>query len=715
MRMRALLSKWAARARRPLSIGGIILAIAGVGLVINVIGIFLVLNERGRAEVEAAREDTVWAAYQLQREASNLRDFLEQDQAGPSWIGELGQRYDILYSRTGVMTEGQLAQRFGEVNELRDLVTRIHDGILELAPDFDRIATVHRLSADEQTRLTDTVSTIEKDAGQLIVLTNARHNALKVAEREQVTSLYTQMAWSIGGLAFVFGIFILLLALYLRHIARLRQESLKTAEAAEAANRAKSAFLATMSHEIRTPLNGIIGMTDLLLEDTRGAEQRSRLGIIRQSGDTLLDVINDILDFSKLESGAVELTSVPFALAEVVSVVEAMMAPRAHSKGLLLSVSAPNIGLVADPARLRQVLINMVGNAIKFTEAGRVYVEVTPLDLPDGKRLRFDIQDTGIGMSAEAVGQLFQEFVQGDPSISRRFGGTGLGLAICKRLVDAMGGSIEVTSSAGKGTTFTVDLPYVPAEIPAVLPQEKAPDSVTAGQYDVLLVEDNQVNREVATGLLRRLGARVSIACNGAEALEFVRRGEAISLILMDMQMPVMDGLAATRAIRAEGHDVQIVGLTANAFESDREACLAAGMQGFMTKPVTRAKLAEALEAFARAARPGDTPAADAAQLSQQDALIAELGAETYGLLVQQFLVDAAEIFQDLTGPSDGESKVRAAHTLKGMARTLGFNEIGSLAAAAEASLRASAAWDEAGLRRSIAALPVAVGNARVA
>ncbi len=672
----------------PVRLGRVLLSIAGVLLLANLVGLFIALNERGRTQVDAAREDTVWASYQLEREADQLYDVLRYEVTAPDWLNEVTQRYDILYSRTGLLTEGEMAARFGEAPVLTDLAKGLQDRIMALAPQFDAMAAGEWPTDATRANLTEELLEIRERSAQLILATNARHNEVKVAERAVVTGYYAQIAWTGIGLATVFAVFLMLLAIQLRHIRKLSERSQQVASEAEAANRAKSTFLAAMSHEIRTPLNGILGMAELLDDDHLTAAQRSKVGVIRHSGDVLLDVINDVLDFSKLESGAVELHPVTFNLAEVMDSVRNMMGPRATGKGLAFAASFPPVSVTMDPVRLRQLLVNLVGNAIKFTEVGRVDVTASTITESDGgTALRVVILDTGIGMSSVTRQNLFREFFQGDPSIGRRFGGTGLGLAICKKLIDAMGGDISVSSELGTGSSFTITMP---CRIGPAQPSRTEERSAVVRAGRILLVEDNPVNRQVATGLLQRLGMDVIVAENGQLAIDAVRKG-GIDLVLMDMQMPVLDGLSATRALRAEGCALPIVGLTANAFESDRADCLAAGMNDFLTKPVTRKKLEDIIDRLLL----GDGGRAHGAltidggvDLEQQHALIDEFGLEQFNDLIDQFAIDCEALLRDVALHGATEPGVRALHTLKGMARTLGLARVGDVAQAAEQALR---------------------------
>jgi len=701
---------WRRRLLRPRVVGTAMLAMAGLALLVNLIGLFTTLNERGRAKIDAVREDTVWAVYQLEREAARLYDALRDPPWEiTDWAAAVGQRYDILYSRTGVLSDGQLAERFGEAPGLGERIESIRSAIFDLVPIFDQLAASRYLIGITPDQLALRVEKIAADAGQLVIATNARHNEVKVAERAEVIGYYQQLAWSAGGLAAVFLVFVVLLISQLPHIRRLSEKAQETALAAEAANRAKSTFLAAMSHEIRTPLNGILGMADLLDDDRLTSAQRSKVGVIRHSGDVLLDVINDILDFSKLESGAIDLALTNFALCDVITEVHAMMRPRANAKGLDLHVSCPQVTITADPARLRQVLINLTGNAIKFTESGSIDISASiEEDRAGAPLLRVTIADTGIGMSESTLAGLFQEFVQGDPSISRRFGGTGLGLAICKRLIEAMGGSITVTSHEAIGSTFTFQFPCEVAAASVTQPRPAAQPKRRGGH--VLLVEDNPVNRQVAEALLDRIGMTVSVAENGLAAIDAIRL-RSFDLVLMDMQMPVMDGLTATRKLRADGSTIRIVGLTANAFESDKADCLAAGMDDFVTKPVTRAKLEaviDALELPEIAEIPEAAPTATASDIDheQQQALIDELGQEQFDELLRDFAADAHTLLDQAHDAVRDEPAVRALHSLKGMAQTLGLSRIGTLAAAAEAECRAGTPPDLDILRAAIGASP---------
>ena len=608
-----------------------------------------------------------------------------------------------------MLSDGQLAERFGEAPGLGQRIESIRSAIFDLVPIFDQLAASRYLIGVTPDQLALRVEKIAAEAGQRVIATNARHTEVKVAERAEVIGYYQQLAWSAGGLAAVFLVFVVLLISQLRHIRRLSEKAQETALAAEAANRAKSTFLAAMSHEIRTPLNGILGMADLLDDDRLTSAQRSKVGVIRHSGDVLLDVINDILDFSKLESGAIDLALTNFALCDVITEVHAMMRPRANAKGLDLHVSCPQVTITADPARLRQVLINLTGKAIKFTESGSIDISASiEEDRAGAPLLRVTIADTGIGMSESTLAGLFQEFVQGDPSISRRFGGTGLGLAICKRLIEAMGGSITVSSHEAIGSTFTFQFPCEVAAASVTPPRPAAQPKRRGGH--VLLVEDNPVNRQVAEALLDRIGMTVSVAENGLAAIDAIRL-RSFDLVLMDMQMPVMDGLTATRKLRADGSTIRIVGLTANAFESDKADCLAAGMDDFVTKPVTRAKLEaviDALELPEIAESPEATPTATASDIDheQQQALIDELGQEQFDELLRDFAADAHALLDQAHDAVRDEPAVRALHSLKGMAQTLGLSRIGTLAAAAEAECRAGTPPDLDILRAAIGASP---------
>ena len=377
-------------------------------------------------------------------------------------------------------------------------------------------------------------------------------------------------------------------------LARLNDKLLKSTQLAEEASRSKSMFLATMSHEIRTPMNGIVGMTSLALEGELSDEQRDSLNVALQSSQALMAIINDILDLSKIEAGQMSLESIAFDPREVISGTLRTLSFNARGKGIALEAKVADAvpaRLMGDPTRLRQILLNLVGNAIKFTATGSVTVRLAPLPSDNAACvLRFEVQDTGIGIPADKVQQIFLPFSQADGSTTRQYGGTGLGLTISRQLVELMGGHIGVDSTLGQGSTFHFSARFKPVAAAEASAHPAPTQASLPRSLNILLVEDHPVNQMLALNTLQRAGHRVRVAASGADGLEQWRQ-ERPDLILMDVQMPVMDGLEATRRIReAEAKEqlprTPIVAMTANAFTEDREACLAAGMDGYLSKPV---------------------------------------------------------------------------------------------------------------------------------
>jgi PAS domain S-box-containing protein len=480
---------------------------------------------------------------------------------------------------------------------------------------------------------------------------------------------------------------------------QLAQESLH-------ATQIKSEFLANMSHEIRTPMNAIIGFSDLLSEDNLSEEQHEYVETIRNAGENLLTIINDILDFSKIEAGRLETETIECDLGDTLESIEAFMASSANKKSLKFKVimqdNLPET-IYTDPVRLRQCLINLIGNALKFTDQGHVYLRVS-LDETVGNQIRFDVEDTGIGIPQDKLEIIFASFSQADGSTTRKFGGTGLGLAITEELTTLLGGSISVTSKLDEGSTFSISLPIVPdkqiisKKERRIVNTENTPNNSESQQTpltgQVLVAEDNASNQMLIKILLEKLGLTVTIVGDGELAVQ-AATSQSFDIILMDMQMPKMNGYEATQALREQKIDLPIIALTANAMKGDADKCIEAGCNGYMPKPVNKDLLYTTLSEYLgkTTRRKSDLQSTDntTADTSEDEALVSSLKDDPLlAPVIDIFIEELPTILKELENAiseSDNEKLRSISHQLKGASASAGFTALSEYVAKAETLL----------------------------
>ncbi len=680
-----------------------VLQIVAVVLIVVLAYIYSDISSRYSTLQDGVRENAMWSVYQLDREARTLRetleDIVERHDYSQEKVNFLALNYNILYSRITTLDDSHFESRFSTDPRVVKLMGEVRRTVYGAAPLFDDVDAGKPISAASLGILHYEIGILVRKSGDLLTYTNSTLSSDRADDRSKILYLEKKSLILIGLLVISVVFLILTLRRQLRSVRAAGRSLENMAErvniayqAAEDGNRAKSQFMATMGHEIRTPLNAILGMVEILELSPLPPEVASGVKTIHRSGEALLDIINEILDFSKIEHGKLELESRRVDVRMLAESAVEIMRGRAVESGNAVLLDMPSTlsvpCIMSDPTRVRQVILNLMSNALKFTSKGTVTLRMRESQTGAGNRLRVEIQDTGIGIDRAGTEKLFQPFSQVDASITRKYGGTGLGLTICKQIVEKLGGSIGVETALGKGSTFWFEMPVQPATAPAI------PDVMaTAGELPklrVLLVDDNALNRQMASRMLAHLGQEVVVAGDGQEALDITAR-EKFDLILMDMQMPVMDGIEATRKIRAgtnASSRTPIVAMTANASEADQRLCAEAGMSDFRSKPVSIASLRSLLETHA-VAKPRASVMAFRLPPSLQlpsDAfdhrkaeIVEALGEDVFQELLQTFFDDANRILaglHDALSSGEHDRVRRMLHSLNGAAANVGLADI---------------------------------------
>ncbi len=623
-------------------------------------------NKRRDAELDAARAETERTRAHTQALLDNMRDGVGSAEADGTYLTSnraMFEQVDIPHEKIVELGTMQAIWRYQYENALVPRIAATADE--HVAAQFDLFT---RADGSQQVRRRPDGTWVQRcflampDGSRLVVV----RDITELKQRE------TELA--------------------------LERDAAEAARAeAEAANQAKSTFLATMSHEIRTPMNGVLGMLDVLEHQGLSDEQRSIVATMRSSASALLRIIDDVLDFSRIEAGRLELEETPFSLAELVAATVHALHAQAETKGLQLTTDiAPGSadGLIGDPVRVRQILFNLLGNALKFTHAGNVQVRVATTPLGGNTSVTLRVTDTGIGIDAAECARLFQPFSQADSSTTRRFGGSGLGLSIVRRLAQLMGGDVRVRSEPGKGSMFTVTLRLHAApegQIDRVADAPQGLPELSEAGARVLVVDDHPVNRQVLVGQLGLLGLAVDTAVDGLDALTLWQPGR-YAAVLADMHMPRMDGYTLAAEIRSRESALgptrtPIVAVTANAMRGEEERCLEAGMDAYLAKPVGIARLSITLGRWIALA-PRNAPAGPAIDRTMLRTWLGDDEA-TLRALLQEFLSGARESARDIEAAvarSDMAMVSASAHKLKGGSQSVGARALERVAAALEAA-----------------------------
>ncbi|SMD04173.1 ATP-binding protein [Rhizobium sp. RU36D] len=699
----------------------LVLQVLSGTLLFILIVLFADISGRFRQLQNGIRENALWSVYQLDRETRaldySLAELRRHVPPTAPLYEDLALRYDILFSRADIVANTQFGKYFSEDARVTGMLGEIRGDIKSYTPIFDRYRAGQLPALEELEALDEHLAALSRKTSDLLLYTNIRLSDERADSRAIVMELEKTSAVM---LVLLLASVIFLVVTLRRQLKSVREAGLslesmaeeltEAYQAADSGNRAKSQFMATMGHEIRTPLNAILGLAELMELSDLPEDARANVKTIRSSGEALLEVINEILDYSKIEHGRLELEERVVDVRSLAETTVDIIRRRADEHHNVIKLDIPqtlHASVVrTDPTRLRQVLLNLLSNAVKFTSNGTVTLRLREFYRDSILMLRFEVEDTGIGIDEAGSAKLFKPFSQVDASISRRYGGTGLGLTICKQIVEKLGGELGMSSTVGVGSIFWFELSVVAADSSEMRREAQLCDlSKHLPRLRILLVEDNAVNQQVATKFLERLGQDVVVVEDGARAVA-ITGTERFDLVLMDMQMPVMDGIEATRRIKerdASLTDMPIVAMTANASDDDRLRCIEAGMVGFESKPVTMERLRNVIINFAsipssetdtEIPMPADTvsrllpetlPDVSGLDMLRQAELVDALGEDVFRELVESFFEDAANLVGELHRALDGgkpEEVDRVLHTIKGAAVNVGLSDIASTASA---------------------------------